>query len=384
MQLWAIFWHIRTLSSQPIVVSGIGLARLVPVLLFSLIGGMVADRHDRRRVMFITQTTMTLVAVLLGVLTITGTIQIWHIYLLTAIQAAAAAFDLPARQSLVPNLVPIEDLPNALSMQSIAFDLGAIVGPALSGLVIGTLGQDAVYFINAASFLALLFALFQIGSVPQQTQPANGLPVSGRQAIQEGIRFIFTRPIIVSTMILDFFATFFSSANTLLPYIARDVLHVGAIAYGWLSSAQSIGAVAAALFLSQQRIIRRQGPVMLIAVTVFGIGTILFGLSRSFTFTMLSLILVGGADAVSTVIRNTIRQMQTPDYMRGRMVGINQIFFSGGPQLGEVEAGLVAQALGSPFAILSGGIGCLVAVGLIGARWPQIRSYDGSEPMPEE
>ena len=159
-------------------------------------------------------------------------------------------------------------------------------------------------------------------------------------------------------MILDFFATFFSSANTLMPIIARDVLHVGAVQYGWLSAAQSIGAVAAALAISQIEHIRRQGVVFLSSVVVFGVATILFGLARSFMLAMLALVLVGAADSVSTIIRNTIRQLQTPDYIRGRMTSINQIFFMGGPQLGEVEAGVVAQLFGAPFAVISGGIGC--------------------------
>jgi MFS family permease len=181
-------------------------------------------------------------------------------------------------------------------------------------------------------------------------------------------------------MILDFFATFFASANTLMPFIARDVLNVGAVQYGWLSAAQSIGAVLAALAVSQIEHIRRQGVVFLSSVVVFGVATILFGFARSFLISMLALVLVGAADSVSTIIRNTIRQLQTPDYIRGRMTSINQIFFMGGPQLGEVEAGLVAQFFSVPFAIISGGIGTLVVVAWISRRWPQLRNYDGEEP----
>jgi MFS family permease len=179
-------------------------------------------------------------------------------------------------------------------------------------------------------------------------------------------------------MLLDFFATFFSSANTLMPIVARDVLHVGEVEYGWLSSAQAIGAVAAALAVSQVRIIRKQGPLFLGSVVAFGLATILFGASRLFWLAMTALILIGAADAVSTIVRNTIRQLHTPDYLRGRMTSVNQIFFMGGPQLGEVEAGLVAQFFGAPFAIISGGIGCILAVGWIVRRWPQLWHYDGS------
>jgi MFS family permease len=200
-------------------------------------------------------------------------------------------------------------------------------------------------------------------------------------AIAEGVRFILTQPLILSTMIIDFFATFFASANTLMPIIAVDILHVGAVAYGWLSSAQAIGAIVAALVISQMRGVRRQGMVFLVAVVVFGFATIIFGAARSFLLAMFALIIIGAADTVSTIIRNTIRQLTTPDYIRGRMTSINMIFFQGGPQLGEMEAGLVAQLFGAPVAIISGGIGCIIAVILISHRWPQIRNYNGDEPI---
>jgi MFS family permease len=182
-------------------------------------------------------------------------------------------------------------------------------------------------------------------------------------------------------MLIDFFATFFSSANTLLPLIATDVLGVGVVEYGWLNAAQSIGAVGAALVFSQMGEVRRQGRLFLMAVGSFGVCTILFGLASSFALAMLALVMVGASDSVSTIIRNTIRQLQTPDHIRGRMVSVNQIFFMGGPQLGEVEAGLVAQFFGPVAAIVSGGIGCLLAVGLIVRRWPQLRTYNGDEPV---
>ena len=380
MQVSALLWHISTLSDEPIALGGIGLARILPVIAFSLISGSIADVYNRRRIMFFTQGTMTLVALGLSCLTLCGEINIWLIYLLTAIQAVAAAFDLPARQALVPNLVPARDLPNAFSLQSIAAQTGAIVGPALGGLVIAYLGQAYVYLINAVSFLAVFIALILMGSVEQNTNQTQRRAVS-RTAITEGIQFILHQPIILSTMLIDFFATFFSSANTLMPLIATDRLGVGVIEYGWLNAAQSIGAVIAAVVISQLGQIPRQGRLFLIAVVSFGVFTILFGLASSFLAAMLALVFVGASDSVSTIIRNTIRQLQTPDYIRGRMVSINQIFFTGGPQLGEVEAGVVAQIFGPVFAIISGGIGCLLAVGIIVRRWPQLRTYNGDEPI---
>jgi MFS family permease len=378
MQVWALFWHIRTLTDQPIALGGIGLARILPIIFFSLIGGAVADVANRRRILFITQAVMAGVALTLAYFTIEGSLTIWHIYGLTAIQAVAISFDTPARQSLVPNLVPARDLSNAYSMQSIAHQTGAIVGPALSGLVIAYWGQAYTYLINGFSFMSVILALILMGPVAQQVQRTQKGAIS-LGAIREGLQFILGHPIILATMLLDFFATFFSSANTLMPIIAVDILHVGALEYGWLSAAQSIGAVTAALVISQLPTIRRQGPVFLTAVLAFGLSTIAFGFTRTYPLAMLALVFIGASDSVSTIIRNTIRQLQTPDYIRGRMVSINQIFFMGGPQLGEVEAGVVAQLLGAPFAIISGGVGCILAVGWVVRRFPHLRTFNGDE-----
>ena len=379
MQIWAIFWHIRTLTEEPIALGGVGLARILPVIVFSLIGGAVADTLNRRRILFITQTSAALIALSLGLFTQFGNITIWHIYALTALQAVAIAFDGPARQALVPNLVPARDLPNAFSMTSLAFQTGAILGPALSGFAIAYGGQEAVYYINAASFLAVIVALILIGDIPQK---ASGLvkPVSWT-SIREGIVFILNKPIILSTMLLDFIATFFASANTLMPIIAVDVLKVGVLEYGWLSAAQSVGAALAALVVSQVRELRRQGPIFLGAVVVFGAATVLFGLSSSFVLAWGALAVIGAADSVSAIIRNTIRQLQTPDHIRGRMTSVNMIFFQGGPQLGEVEAGVVAQLFGAPFAIVSGGIACILGMMLVVRKWPALLTYNGDEPI---
>lgn len=380
MQQWALFWHISQLSKDPIAVSIVGGVRFVAVLCFSLIGGLVADRYDRRKILFVTQATAMLIAVLLGLLTLSGEIQLWHIYLLTGIQAAAMAFDLPARQALVPNLIPRDILPSAFSLQSIAFNTGAIVGPAMSGIVIGYLGQEYAYFINAVTFLAVIFALIALGNVPQQQSKSQAGLRAALIDIRDGLRFIRHQPLILSTMILDFIATFFSSASTLLPYFAQNVIHVGEVAYGWLAAAPSIGAVLVGLIVSQYSHIRRQGPLLLGAVIVFGIATILFGFSRLYALIFLALALTGAADSVSTIIRNTIRQLNTPDSMRGRMTGINQIFFMGGPQLGEIEAGAIAQFFGVPFAIISGGVGTILGVWLVASIWPSLTSYNGDEP----
>jgi len=350
------------------------------VVVFSLIGGAIADSFNRRRILYLTQSAMALVAVGLGLLTQFEHITIWHIYLLTAIQAVAIAFDLPARQALVPNLVPTEDLPNAFSMTSIAFQTGAILGPAVSGFVIAYGGLQVVYYINAVTYLAVILALVMMGDIPQRVSRARRQGLS-LEAIREGVSFIIHQPIILSSMVLDFVATFFASANTLMPIVAVDVLHVGVVQYGWLSAAQSVGAVLAALIVSQINELRRQGALFLGSVIVFGIATVVFGLSPWFMLAWIALAVTGAADSVSTIIRNTIRQLQTPDEIRGRMTSVNQIFFQGGPQLGEIEAGVVAQIFGAPIAIVTGGIGSIVGVLLIARKWPMLRAYNGDEPV---
>jgi MFS family permease len=381
MQVAALLWHLRVLTDQPVVISGIGLMRFLPVLIFAPFGGVIADAFNRKKILFITQSVQMLVALLLGLLTWLNLLQIWHIYLLTAIQAAAVAFDLPARQSLTPNLVPKDILPSAFSLQSISFSVGNILGPGLSGFVIAALGLYSVYLFNAVSFLAVLAALLLMSPIPQETRPALLGARASLRSIGEGVRFILSQPIILSSMLLDFVATFFSSATTLLPFVVRDILKAGAVQFGWLISAESIGAVVVGLVFSQAQRIRRQGPMLLLSVAGFGLATVLFGLSRTFWTAMISLILVGAGDSISTILRNTIRQIQTPDYIRGRMVSLNQIFFMGGPQLGEIEAGLVAQAWGTPFAIVSGGVGCILGVMLVASFYRPLRVYNGDEPV---
>jgi MFS family permease len=377
MQIAALFWHIRILTGnpQPLALGGIGLARILPIIVFSFVGGPVADTLNRRRILFVTQTAMALVALVLAILTFTGQITIWYIYLLTAVQATALAFDGPARQAMIPNIVSAEDLPSAFSLSSIANNVGSILGPALSGIVIVALGQGYAYFFNAISFLAVIVALALIGPVMQDSKK-SGIHLS---AAMDGVRFILSKPIILSTMLMDFVATFFASANTMMPIVAKDILKVGEIGYGWLSSAQAIGSVIAGIVVSQVQKLHKQGLTFLIAVVIFGAATVLFGATNAFAVAMFALILIGAADAVSTIIRNTIRQLNTPDYIRGRMTSVNQIFFQGGPQFGEVESGIVAALFGVPAAIISGGIGCIVGTALIILKWPQLRKYNGDE-----
>jgi len=383
MQFSALLWHINQLGDQPIYLGLIGAARLLPIVALSPLGGLAADAYDRRRVLFTTGIIQTGVAVALSALTFSGFAQLWHLYMLTSIQAAALAFGNPARHALTPNLVPAKDLQNAFSMQSIAFTTGSIIGPALAGVVLASpsLGLPYAYLFNAITYLAILAAVYFIGPVTQSRDPSVQA-ASQLDSIRAGVRFIRSRPLILSTMLLDFIATFFSSATALMPIIAADILMVGAVGYGWLLAGQSIGAAIMAVVISQLDDLRNQGRQILSAILVYGAATIAFGLAPTYPLAMLSLIVIGAADSLSTIIRNTIRQLQTPDEMRGRMTSINQMFFVGGHQLGELEAGVVAQWFGAPIAVISGGVLCLISVAAISRVWPQLRAYDHS-PLPQ-
>jgi MFS family permease len=377
MQSAAILWHVSLLVPEhfrALALGLVGLTRVIPIMVFSLISGVVADAVDRRKLMLATQSAMGLLAGLLALLTFRGLQSVWPIYALAAVGSAAGAFDGPARQSLVPNLVPREHLANAISLNTIMFQVASVAGPSLSGIVIATVGVGWAYSLNALSFLVVIIALVLMRDVPAVREADKG--TISRRAAGEGLRFVFTSPMIRSTMLLDFFATFFSSATALLPIFAQDILRVGAHGYGILYAAPSIGALIASISLvgSVDRV-RRRGIVLLWAVAGYGLATVLFGVSRMFWLTFLALALTGGTDTVSMVLRNLIRQLETPDHLRGRMTGVNMLFFMGGPQLGELEAGLVANWLGAPFSVVSGGIGCLAATAWTAIRTPELPKY---------
>ena len=376
MQLAAINWHIYLLTRSALALGLVGACRAVPIILCSLAGGVIADVVDRRRLMMITQSVMLLCSATLALITFFGLSHVWPIFLLTAIASAAWAFDTPARQSLMPMLVPLKDFQNAVSISMLMFQMGLIAGPPLAGFLLAGHSPALVYALNAASFLAVIMgiALMRTSGKPEKSE--SGAPRISRQALMEGLRFVRRTPIIVQTMTLDFVATFFASANQLLPIYARDILFVGARGYGFLAAAPAAGAIVAGLLMARLGTIRRQGATVIVAVAFYGAATIAFGVSRVFWFSLLMLAAIGAADTVSTILRQTIRQLVTPNKLRGRMTSINMIFFMGGPQLGEVEAGTLAALLGAPLSVITGGVACLLAAGIAFVKARNLRQYE--------
>lgn len=389
MQLIAVNWHIFELlrgsvytvsifgrnvplGAEALGLGTLGLVRIIPIVIFALFGGILADIYDRRKVLIWTQTASAVFAAILAIITFTGNDSVGAIYLLTAAGAAATAVDNPARQSLVPHLVRREHLTNAVSLTTLLWQLGTIIGPGIAGVMVARFSLGVVYATNAVSFGAVLIALLLMHYRGSAAATDAAIDI---QSMIDGVRFVYNSRIIWSTMLVDFFATLFSSARTMLPIVASDILGVGVQGYGLLATAQPIGAVIAGTIVSMRRDIYHQGAVLLISVAIYGMATALFGISTMFALSYVLFALTGAGDTVSTVIRGTIRQIMTPDRLRGRMVSINMIFFMGGPQLGELEAGFVAALFGAPIAIFTGGVATVLLTIWVAWKYPRLRTY---------
>jgi len=376
MQFVAINWHVYLLTKSAFALGLVGLFRGVPIIFCSLAGGVVADALDRKRLMVVTQSVMLASAALLTVGTLAGLASVWPIYILSAFASAASAFDVPARQALMPTLVPAEDFPNAVSLGIAVFNVATIAGPAIAGFLLAESGPAVIYGMNALSFLAVIAALIAMrtsGKPDLDREPRNALSFA---ALKEGLRFVWHTPIIVQTMTLDFAATFFASATLLLPIFAQERLHVGARGYGFLAAAPAIGSVLTALLMARLGSFRRQGRLVVSSVAVFGVATALFGISTIYWFSLLMLGTTGAADTVSTVLRQTIRQLVTPNHLRGRMTSINMMFFMGGPQLGELEAGTLAALIGAPLSVVIGGVGSLICAAIAAVKSKSLMEFE--------
>jgi MFS family permease len=371
MQQVAVVWQLYLLTGSPLSLGMLGLFRVTPVILFALGGGVAADAFDRRKLMIASQTGMMLASLGLLAATHAGTVTPGVIYGLAALSGVASALDTPARQALVPQLVTKEELPNALSIYTSVYQVAAITGPALGGALLAWKGVEPIYLADVASFVAVIAALLLM----EHKAPSRGLAGLSAGAALEGLRFLRRTPLIFTTMMLDFAATFLAGSLLLLPIFADQLLRVGPRGLGLLYAAPPAGAAVTGLWLSWLPTVRRQGAALIVAVAAYGAAIAIFGLSHWFPLSLLALALSGAADTVSMVMRQTLRQTLTPDELRGRMTSVSMIFFSGGPQLGEVEAGVVAHLAGARFSVSSGGVLCILAALLAAALVPSLRHY---------
>jgi MFS family permease len=371
VQRVAVAWQIYELTHSPVALGLVALFRALPILCFGVLSGVIADATDRRRLMVVTQSTMAVSSAGLALLSFTHHASATAVYALVFLHGCGQAFDSPARQSIVPALVPRETLSNALSLNATTLKLASVIGPGLGGLILDAGGLSVAYVLDALSFLAVIGALLVMR---HRHAPPKESRVSVRAAI-EGVAFIRSQPLLLWLMGIDFIGTFFAGSTQLMPIFADTILHVGKRGLGMLLAAPAAGAVVAAMGMSLLPEIRRRGLAVLASVVVYGAATAVFGLSTYYALSLAMLALAGGADAVSTVIRQTVRNLVTPDEMRGRMTSLNMIFFVGGPQLGEVEAGLVAGVVGAPWSAASGGIACAAVAALVAAAVPVLRDH---------
>jgi MFS family permease len=377
----AMAWQIYELTNSPFQIGLIGLARAVPQIVLLLLGGLLADAINRRRLMLCTQAGLCIVSTLLALLSFHSMASSPTLYVAAAFLAVFNSLEAPARQAIVPNLVPREQLSRALALHSSQRYVAVIAGPSLAGLLLAFSGPAACYAIDALSWLAMLVSLLLLRT---RLQEGRGWEAVSLHSLREGFRFVSLHSIIFPLMILDFGATFFGSAKALFPVYARDILSVGPQGLGILYAASAAGALVVAVVMSLFGEVRRAGIWILIGVGVYGLCTCLFAVSQLFWFSVLLLVGAGAGDMISSILRGTTNQLSTPDALRGRMVSINSIFTSSGPQLGQFESGVVAAWLGTELSALTGGLATLIILAGTAVWFPGIRRFQIRDVPPAQ
>jgi len=372
-------WQVYEVSESAAALAMLGLARFIPSLAVTLVGGAVADAWDRRRVIMVSQLLPLFGGLALAVLTFTGAVDLFHIFTFVIALGVAGSFEGPARQAMLPQIVARASFQKAVTFLTTIQQLAMALGPTIAGFSIAALGVHGSYGVQC---VLVLVSLVAVALVELRYAGAAPRPFS-LTLIKEGLVFVRDQRILLGAMGLDMFAVIFGGAQALLPIYAQDILRVGPEGYGLLSSAQNVGASASAFLMLMLPSIRRTGRALLLAVSGFGLFTILFGLSDSLPLSILLFGLTGMSDQVSVVLRQTMIQMSTPDELRGRVSSVNQVFIGASNHLGMVESGLVAAATNAVFAVVSGGVACLATVGLVAWKIPEMVTYElGTGPAP--
>jgi MFS family permease len=368
----AVPLQVYEITHSSLAVGLLGFASLVPLVVFGLIGGSIADSMDRRRLMRTTSLGLALISGLLFAQAVLGLRQVWLLYVLIAVQAALFAIDSPARSAVIPRLIPARQMPAATALSQVMFNFAMVAGPLAAGVIVGTAGLEWAYGIDAVSFAAALFALIALPAVP----PAGGGTAAGLRSVVEGLRFLRTQPVLLMTFAVDINAMVFGMPRALFPALAVGRFHGGAGAAGVLYAAPAAGAMLGALVSGWSGRVRRQGLAVLVAVAVWGAAIVGFGFAVSMWVAVVMLAIAGAADMVSAIFRNAILQISTPDALRGRLNGVFIAVVAGGPRLGDVEAGAVAALTSSQVSVVSGGFACIVGVVLLALAVPSFARYE--------
>lgn len=366
----ALGWELYTRTGSALVLGGIGLAQVIPVIVLFLPAGYIADRFNRKYILFIALLVLVLASLALAALSYTrGPLLL--IYGCLVVIGGAQAFYNPVSSALVSQIVPEQVFENAITWRSSIGQLSAVLGPASGGFLISLFrGATLVYVLGACMCLIFALLLLLMRVRPQQNLVGSARKLS---SLLDGLRFLGQTQVMLAAITLDLFAVLLGGATTLLPVFAQDILHVGPIGLGWLQAASSLGAVCMALSLAQRPPFKKAGRTLLLAVSGFGLATIVFGLSHWFWLSFLMLVLLGALDNISVVIRSTLLLVRTPDEMRGRVSAVSSLFIGTSNQLGGFESGLTAQLFGPAPAVALGGIGTILVVALVATFWPEMR-----------
>jgi len=364
----AVGWELYDRTGSAMVLGGVGLVQVLPILALTLIAGHIADKYNRKHIMMVTVLLSCLSSLGLAVASYTQA-PIYLVYACLLVTGIARAFNKPASDSLLWQLIPNNLFTNAATWNSSSFQLASVMGPAIGGYAIASLGSASGVYLLAA--FATFLSFVSVATIKDQPSISSKEPLSVK-ALSAGAKFVWQNQLILAAITLDLFAVLFGGATALLPIFAKDILRVGPIELGYLQAAPSIGALIMAVILVHSPPLRKAGKALLLSVIGFGVVTIIFGLSRWFWLSLLMLALSGALDNISVVIRQTLVQIRTPDYLRGRVAAINGVFVSASNELGSFESGLAAALFGPVVAVVGGGIGTILVVIAVASIWSGI------------
>jgi MFS family permease len=370
-----VAWQVFALTNSALDLGIVGLVRFAPALGLSLISGAVVDTYDRRRILIASQVLPLVTSLLMLAAISADRVSLWLVYGLVFLAGVASAFEGPARQTLIPVLIPRPLFARAMTLNSTLQSLTAVTGPAVAGAIIAWKDVGGAYFVHACLVAVSIVALWTVRVPELHGAVRAGVNV---RAVREGLSFLRHQPVILGAMTLDMFAVIFGGAKALLPIYAVDILQVSATGYGLLTASLDAGALLAAVIMVGLPVPKHTGRTLLISVAAFGLATIAFGLSQSLLLSILTYAAVGAADQVSVVMRLNTIQLSLPDDLRGRITAVNFVFINASNQLGGLESGLVAALTTAVFAVVSGGVACLAVVGIIAWRVPELRRYQAS------
>ncbi|MFH8256235.1 MFS transporter [Streptomyces roseolus] len=376
MTTLAISLQVYDITGSAFSVGLVGLFSLVPLVVFGLYGGAIADTVDRRTLGLVGATGAAALSAALATAAFAGFHRVWFLYAIVALQAVCGALNAPARSAMIPRLLPPEQLRAANALNSMVMTFGTLVGPSLGGVVVGFAGYQTAYTIDALAFFASLYAMWRLPSMPPEHSGAK------RASVLDGLRFLGTRPNLRATFVSDLFAMILAQPKALFPAVAVLWFGGDAKTTGLLVAAPAFGALLGGVVSGWQNRIRRHGQAILVSVAAWGLAIAAFGLSRNLWIGLLCLAVAGYADTSSMIFRNTMMQVAAPDEMRGRLQGVFIVVVAGGPRLGDFVAGSVADLTSPALAVTGGGLACVLGIGVFSLYARGFRRYDALDPQP--